>query len=790
MKTFFKKDSEKKREKKRIEKKPSKAGMITAILLLAVASVLLFLEVWVFSTWRGLRMDEIIYQLNAPLQGTGDGMVTKGVTHSLIPAGIIMIVFFIIFFHYKETKRFYALIRGTRIVGVLMLIVSLAMGVIKLDLGNYLIHQLSDSTFIEDNYVNPSTTQLTFPEKKRNLIYIYLESMEMTYADQNSGGAFSYNNIPELTALSQENENFSGGSKQLNGGRVLPGSTYTMAGLFTQTTGLPLKVDLSEAFTDKRGSFNKMNTQSHFFSKVTSLGDVLKKNGYKNVFMLGSDATFGGRKLYFEEHGKYELDDYNWMIEQGVITSDYYVFWGMEDQKLFASAKERLTQLSSSDEPFNFTMLTVDTHFEDGYTCELCGSEYGGNSYANVMACSSRQVSEFIEWVKKQDFYENTTIVISGDHLTMDSDFCQNVSSDYERKVYTAYINSAVEPADASRERKYSTLDAFPTTLAAMGVKIQGNKLGLGTNLFSTEDTLIEQYGYEELAENLEKKSSFMEELANLNLYDSQLMEMQGMTPTAKLSMEGVDETAGTISFRVKEIENVYEKVKSVELELLSNDNPADVQTVTMKKEKKGVYTASVLYEGQNLKDAQAVVYAVGKSGKRYEVSRMTGDLTLKVTDIVTYLDLLRENPQYTIFATIRDDGTHSLNIDITSRLRSLGLEKSLPGHYRWSYYAIITPDGVIDEQLSEKELSTSGTLADGAKYSVISQGGLSGAGGGAGRYLTCSVKINGVECAVQKIGLNFVVYDTENSKVVDSVEFNTYQGLGARRVDPSSLTK
>ena len=49
-------------------------------------------------------------------------------------------------------------------------------------------------------------------------------------------------------------------------------------------------------------------------------------------------------------------------------------------------------------------------------------------------------------------------------------------------------------------------------------------------------------------------------------------------------------------------------------------------------------------------------------------------------------------------------------------------------------------------------------------------------------------IKIGGVEYAVQRIGLNFVVYDTENSCVVDSVEFNTYMGLDPKRIDASVL--
>lgn len=190
--------------------------------------------------------------------------------------------------------------------------------------------------------------------------------------------------------------------------------------------------------------------------------------------------------------------------------------------------------------------------------------------------------------------------------------------------------------------------------------------------------------------------------------------------------------------------------------------------------------------KGINLKSCNVYIYANGKSGRRYEVGRMTGDLTLRTDDIYEYLDLLQRNRQYSIFVTVRDDATREITSDLQKELAELGLEEVLPGHYRWSYYCILIPGQEKREEISEKELSCTGTLPDGGRYSVISQGGLSGAGGGAGRYLTCSVKINNIEYAVQRIGLNFVIYDNEHSVVADSVEFNTYDGLGARRKEPS----
>lgn len=72
---------------------------------------------------------------------------------------------------------------------------------------------------------------------------------------------------------------------------------------------------------------------------ITALGDILEQNGYSRTLMIGSDATFGGRALYFTDHGNYDLEDYNYAIEQGWIPSDYRVWWGYEDERLFQNAK-------------------------------------------------------------------------------------------------------------------------------------------------------------------------------------------------------------------------------------------------------------------------------------------------------------------------------------------------------------------------------------------------------------------------------------------------------------------
>ena len=488
---------------------------ILMIIISVLGFILYNLGNWVLDTWGLLSIDEIIFHLKVPLDGTNSDVVLDGI-NACVPLAVLVLflsIFLIIGLRNKHGKCMIAL----------FLVAVIACGSAgraayevydELDVKEYLVSQKKESHFIEQNYVDPRTTKITFPEQKRNLIYIYLESMESTYASKEDGGGMDFNCIPELTTLAEENTNFSNSDK-LGGGYPAYGGTWTMAGIFSQTSGIPIKN--SEQTDDVNATLAE---QSSFSSQARNLEDILADEGYNQCFMIGSDATFGGRRAYFESHGKgkTEICDYNTAKENGQIPEDYYVWWGYEDQKLFANAQEKLTELSSKDEPFNFTMLTVDTHFEDGYVCEQCQNEFGDNQYANVMACSSRQVDAFVKWIQQQPFYENTTIVIIGDHLTMDSDFCNDVSDDYERSVYNVFINLP-EGLDTSFEkthnREFATLDMFPTTLAAMGVKIEGDRLALGVNLFSDEQTLTEQYGRKGLDKELMKKSKFYDMLIN-----------------------------------------------------------------------------------------------------------------------------------------------------------------------------------------------------------------------------------------------------------------------------------
>lgn len=557
--------------------------MLTAVFAF-IAPLLLFSAWWMFRTWKNLTMDELVFHLTGPLEGTNSDIIIEYLLQCMIPSILILALTIIGMVIFRK-KKFFHLLDGV----VLVIFIGLSFGTVymtaeKLDVDGYLASQGTYSEFVDNNYVDPAEVSISFPEQKRNLIYIFLESMETTYADIKDGGGFDEDVIPELTKTAQENEDFSGEDQAINGAYMMSGTTWTMGAMFAHTSGLPLNISIGS---------NDMDTQESFFPGAVTLGDILQEQGYSQRLLIGSDATFGGRRLYFTEHGNYDIVDYQYVVENGWIPEDYYVWWGYEDAYLFEFAKEQLRDLASQEEPFNLTMLTVDTHFEDGYVCEKCEDTHGDDQYANVMACSSEQIEEFIQWVQEQDFYENTTIVLAGDHLTMDSDFCEDVSYDYERKTYVSYINSASEP-EMNTSRTYTTFDHFPTTLAALGAQIEGNRLGLGTNLFSTEKTLVERYGIDYENQELEKRSELLDRLANIDEESPELLAREGKTPTADVEVGAYQSASEVLPLTVTNIENIQEGIQSMMVAVWSSEDQSDLQWIPLEGDDQNGYSVNI----------------------------------------------------------------------------------------------------------------------------------------------------------------------------------------------------
>ena len=475
--------------------------------LLLIAYLCFFSARWFVSTYGRLGFDSILFTLNSDMHGVQDGLLLRFALYAALPTVLFtaLSVFLLFFFPRKTGKYLKNRCRNpwSAVVAVALSLGLTGFAAWDVELDDYLLDQIQESDLYEKYYVNPDDAQITFPAEKRNLVYIMLESMETSYLSRDLGGGMDENLIPELYSLASENINFSH-NNGVGGFYCTSGATWTIGAMVAQTAGIPLKTP-----TEDVNEYGKEGED--FLPGVTSITSILHDAGYYQALMVGSDAAFGGREPYFLQHGMDKVYDIYTARADGIVPSDYFVWWGMEDLHLFEYARQELTKIAALDQPFAFTMLTVDTHHVGGYQCSYCEESASGESYDQSISCSSRQVAEFVAWLQAQPFYENTTVIIVGDHESMDNGYFErNVSDRYQRMVYNCILNSAAE-TPLSKNRQFTAVDLFPTTLAAMGCRIEGDRLGLGTNLFSSVPTLTEKMGIRRFDDELAKSSDYYE---------------------------------------------------------------------------------------------------------------------------------------------------------------------------------------------------------------------------------------------------------------------------------------
>lgn len=501
-KLIFIKDKEKSKKRDYIIKTLLSLGFILGL-------VFIFFSTWFVGFFGQITPEQFLFNLKAPLKGTESGM-TGEILKSPVLNIVLCTIPFLIFVNLKydifmvnknNEKKVLLNKKRVRIISIVLSMVimigGVSFGVNKLQLQKVAKAYLSSSTYLADNYVDPRDVKMTFPKKKRNLIHIYLESVENSYLSKELGGYMDVNLMPELTELYKEGLSFSNTDK-FGGPHTTYASEWSVAAMINMGAGLPLKIPMGRNSYGKTGSF---------LPGAITIGDILEAQGYNQTIMFGADADFGGLTTYFTTHGKFNIFDHKAAKEKGLIPKDYDVWWGYEDDKLYEYAKDEITRLANENKPFNFTMETADTHFPDGYLSEKAEKKHD-SQYANVISYSTKEAVDFVKWIQKQPFYKDTTIVITGDHPSMDKKFFKDFDPNYERTIINLILNAPVT-TDNVQNRQYAPFDMFPTILSTLGVEIEGDRLGLGTNLYSNKKTIIEEQGLDTVNSGLGENSNF-----------------------------------------------------------------------------------------------------------------------------------------------------------------------------------------------------------------------------------------------------------------------------------------
>ena len=95
-------------------------GAVLGALLSTIGTLLYFSIKWMFKTWTNLTMDELVYHLTAPLEGTNDGMIQEYLDVCAVPAILMLLLVVILFIAWRTKKRWYVVMGASIIVPIIV----------------------------------------------------------------------------------------------------------------------------------------------------------------------------------------------------------------------------------------------------------------------------------------------------------------------------------------------------------------------------------------------------------------------------------------------------------------------------------------------------------------------------------------------------------------------------------------------------------------------------------------------------------------------------------------------
>lgn len=490
-------------------------------LLLFLALFSLYLIKWFSKSFHSATFEQVMFFLNVPLEGAESEFTQTFYIKVLLKAFLYSCLLFIVGWvgnrlAKKENRMGAVMAKGMSFYNLAVCLVSIAILIFSgfrinrmFQVSENLNQQYNRevSQFYEDFYVAPEKAMLKSPADRNqwNLIVVYLESMEKTFSDEK---LMQHNLIPHLSRIAEENQSFSHfmqGYGQFPTQSALVSSMIGVPTTYLMRIGNPLRVG---------GSL------PDFAPNAFSVGQLLEKEGYQNLYVQGTSGRFSGIDVFLKSHGFKAFYDIRHLAERfeaenqaecikAKIRKRFY------DRFTYDFFKEKILALPN-DKPFFAVMATIDTHFGNANPPE---KNYFPSTVQSTIYEASGMAGDFLEWVRAQPFGKKTVVVFIGDHLLMRAGgrrgeethtLFKNAPQE-SRFIFNAFVNARKKAPDFSRH--FTQVDIFPTLVEALGYEIEGHRLGLGTSLFSTRPTLMEEMGEPKLSEELKKKNRLYDSL-------------------------------------------------------------------------------------------------------------------------------------------------------------------------------------------------------------------------------------------------------------------------------------
>lgn len=461
---------------------------------------------------------------------------------------------------------------------------------------HYVIYTNTTSTLYEDHYVSVDKIDVKFPEKKRNLILIYLESFENNFSEEKH---YQKNLIPNLSKLQQEGEF----SKKHHS---LYGSDYSIAAIVASQCGIPLR------FIQERDIWSS----KYFLPQANCFAEVLKKEGYQTTIIKAADITFTNANVFAKTHGYNEamgVDEILATIPQKEHASHIGTFEGVKDKTLLDFAKQKLASFDK-DKPFMLTLFSLDTHTPGYFYDNTCTREF--NDIRDIFMCSDQTISEFIYWLKESPYWKNTTVVIIGDHLLPSR--IKTIGFP-QKGIYNVFLNLP-EGLKIDKNKDFSSYDIAPTLLESLNIKLNPRALGLGRSIFADDDTLVKKLGANNFKILLRKKSEIYNKF-NVPT-DKRINKFEPYTLNTHLGNKDLSRYSDSFD---EFLDALYYDSFSFKLEDIASDYyRADLKFITISSNR--VYNLDIYANGEK-------IYSFSNNGKHRSPYVISFDIPKKLVE-------------------------------------------------------------------------------------------------------------------------------------------------------------
>lgn len=249
--------------------------------------------------------------------------------------------------------------------------------------------------FTQANYAAPDQKMFGIA-KNKNIIVIHLESFQQFLIDYKLNGQEV---TPFLNSLYHGKETFSFANffNQVGQGKTSDAETMLETGVY----GLP------------QGSmFSTLGTDNTFEAMPAILN---QSQNYSSAVFHGNSGSFWNRDKVYKNFGYQYFFDASYYDQNANNLSEY----GLKDKLLFHDSVKYLEKLQ---QPFYAKFITVSNHFPfslDDQNKSFEAANTGDSSVDNYFVTAhylDQAVKEFFDYLKASGLYDDSVIVLYGDH--------------------------------------------------------------------------------------------------------------------------------------------------------------------------------------------------------------------------------------------------------------------------------------------------------------------------------------------------------------------------------------